>query len=252
MPDNIPRRENANAHNSMLQIISSTWGRTWIWEDNTKNQCMWIPIGAMGGIWASLVAQMVKNLPATQETWVQSLGWEDPLEKGMATHSSILAWKIPWTEASGGLQSMGLQESVMIEILTYTDTLEAFANNWKLTLLWNRTVLQPLPQSPDRCPGFTVLEEANGRENSFPNAGFLPLSKLLRKPFSKIQKIGVNKDGILGFGGRCPVAGVVGKHPWNTLLELIPYWLEPQFWQFMGISLVVGWHFGPNTSWTLS
>jgi len=47
--------------------------------------------------WAFLVAQLVKNLPAMQETWVQSLGWEDPLEKGKATHSSILAWRIPWT-----------------------------------------------------------------------------------------------------------------------------------------------------------
>ena len=47
--------------------------------------------------WASLVAQLIKNLPAMQETWVPSLGWEDPLEKGMATHSSILAWRIPWT-----------------------------------------------------------------------------------------------------------------------------------------------------------
>ena len=56
---------------------------------------------------------MVKNPPAKQETWVQSLSWEDPLEKEMATHSSILAWKIPWTEESGGLQSMGLQESDM-------------------------------------------------------------------------------------------------------------------------------------------
>ena len=46
---------------------------------------------------ASLVAQLVKNLPAKQETWVQSLGWEDPLEKGKATHSSILAWRVPWT-----------------------------------------------------------------------------------------------------------------------------------------------------------
>ena len=55
------------------------------------------------------MAQMVKNLPATQETWIQSLGWEDPLEKGMATHSSILAWKIPGTEEPGGLQSMGSQ-----------------------------------------------------------------------------------------------------------------------------------------------
>ena len=50
---------------------------------------------------------MVKNLPSLQETWVQSLGWEDTLEKGMATHSSILAWTIPWTEEPGGLQSMG-------------------------------------------------------------------------------------------------------------------------------------------------
>ena len=52
---------------------------------------------------------MVKNQPAMQETWVQSLGREDSLEKGMATHSSILAWEIPWTEEPGGLQSMGLQ-----------------------------------------------------------------------------------------------------------------------------------------------
>ena len=57
----------------------------------------------------SLVSQMVKHLPAMLETWVQSLGWEDPLEKEMAAHSSILAWKIPWVEYPGRLQSMGLQ-----------------------------------------------------------------------------------------------------------------------------------------------
>ena len=57
--------------------------------------------------WASLVAQMVKNLPALQETWVQSSGWKDPLMKRMASYSSILAWRIPWTEELGGLQSMG-------------------------------------------------------------------------------------------------------------------------------------------------
>ena len=60
-------------------------------------------------VWASLVAQMVKNLLAMQETWVQFLGQEDPLEEKMATHSSILAWRIPWTEEPGGLQSMGWQ-----------------------------------------------------------------------------------------------------------------------------------------------
>ena len=59
--------------------------------------------------WASLVAQIVKRLHAMQETQVQSLGHEDPLEKGMATHSSTLAWKIPWTEEPGKLQPMGLQ-----------------------------------------------------------------------------------------------------------------------------------------------
>ena len=57
----------------------------------------------------SLVAQRVKNPLSMQETWVQSLGQEDPLEKGMVTHSSFLAWKIPWTEEPEGLQSIGLQ-----------------------------------------------------------------------------------------------------------------------------------------------
>ena len=59
--------------------------------------------------WASLVSKMVKNLSAIEETQDQSLGWEDPLEEGMATHSSILAWKIPWTEQPCGLQSLGSQ-----------------------------------------------------------------------------------------------------------------------------------------------
>ena len=59
--------------------------------------------------WASLVAQRLKHLPAMQETWVRSLGQENPLEKEMATHSSTLAWRIPWTEEPGGLQSTGSQ-----------------------------------------------------------------------------------------------------------------------------------------------
>ena len=61
-------------------------------------------------VWTPLVAQTVKHLPAMWETWVQSLGWEDLLEKQMATHSSILAWKIPWMEESDRLQSMGCKE----------------------------------------------------------------------------------------------------------------------------------------------
>ena len=75
--------------------------------------CTGVPVSissVRGILWAriaSLVAQTVKNLPAMQETWVRSLGGEDPLETGMATHSSILAWRIPWTEEPGGLQSIG-------------------------------------------------------------------------------------------------------------------------------------------------
>ena len=57
------------------------------------------------------MTQMAKNLPAMQESWVQSLGWEDPLERGTATHSSILAWRIPWTEEPGGLPSMESQSA---------------------------------------------------------------------------------------------------------------------------------------------
>ena len=61
------------------------------------------------------MAQMVKNLPTMQETWVLSLGWKDPLEKEMATHSSILAWRIPWTEEPGGLSPWGRKELDMTE-----------------------------------------------------------------------------------------------------------------------------------------
>ena len=66
---------------------------------------------------ASLLCQSVRNRPAVQETQVQFLGWEDPLQKETATHSSVLAWRIPWTEEPGGLQSMGSQESDTTERL---------------------------------------------------------------------------------------------------------------------------------------
>ena len=66
-------------------------------------------LGTYSVLWASLVAQRLKRLPPMQETWVRSLGRDDPLEREMATYSSILAWRIPWTEEPGGLQSMGSQ-----------------------------------------------------------------------------------------------------------------------------------------------
>ena len=70
------------------------------------------------------VAQMVRNLPAMQETQVQALGWEDPLEKGMATHSGILAWRIPWMEEIGGLQFVALSDTTE-ELNTHIDRLWA-------------------------------------------------------------------------------------------------------------------------------
>ena len=66
------------------------------------------------------MAQTVKNLPAMWETWILSLGQEDPLEKGMATHSSILAWRIPWTEKPGGLQSKGSQSQTQLSTRGHT------------------------------------------------------------------------------------------------------------------------------------
>ena len=84
-----------------------------------------------GSWWWSLVAQWVRSLPALWESCVWSLGWEDPLEKEVATHSSILAWRIPWTEKPGGLQSMGSQRAGHDWV---TDTFKVWlyhAFNWK-------------------------------------------------------------------------------------------------------------------------
>ena len=75
---------------------------SWVWDPCSEGPMLCLMV-------SSLVAQMVKRLPVMQETWVQSLVQEDPLEKEMATHSSTLAWKIPWTEKPGRLQSMRLQ-----------------------------------------------------------------------------------------------------------------------------------------------
>ena len=78
----------------------------------------------------SLVPQMVRNLPAMQETWVQSLGQEDPLENRMATHSSILDWKIPWTEEPGRLQPIGSKSTTKQLPLNY-DVQKLLQNAWK-------------------------------------------------------------------------------------------------------------------------
>ena len=88
--------------------VAKSWTRLSDWSD-LKGEKWKLGTSTEGG-GASLVAQTVKHLPAMQETWVQSLGREDPLEKEIATHSSTLAWKIPWMKEPGGLQSMGLQK----------------------------------------------------------------------------------------------------------------------------------------------
>ena len=99
-------------------------GSTEQWGSLTKMPLYTNSIWEINLLWssrASLVAQLVKNLHAVQETQVWSLGGEDPLEKGMATHSNILAWRTPWTEESGGLQTTGSQR-VGHDWLSYTFT----------------------------------------------------------------------------------------------------------------------------------
>ena len=86
---------------------------------------------------ASLVAQTVMRLSAMQETWVRSLGWEDPLEKEMASHSSILAWKIPWMEEPGGLQSMESQSwTQLMTSLSYINIYLIYIYNVQKYLLY--------------------------------------------------------------------------------------------------------------------
>ena len=82
--------------------------------------------------WASLVAQLVKNPPAMRETWVRSLGWEDPLEKGKATHSSILAWRITWTVYSGGPKELDMTErlSLLVFISFFLVTMVRLTNSF--------------------------------------------------------------------------------------------------------------------------
>ena len=93
-----------------------------------------------------MVSQMVKNLPAMQETGVQSLGCEDPLEKRMATHSSILAWRIPWTEEPGRLQPMGSQSQIQL-----SDYQHFHFHHYLMSQGKGEKVLVKLQES--KCPG---------------------------------------------------------------------------------------------------
>ena len=113
-------------------------------QTNTNLPELWFDGKPDHNCWASLVAQLVKNPPAIRETWVQSLGWEDPLEKGKATHSNILAWRIPWT-----VESMRLQR-VRQDWATFTFT---FIIGYKFHEVRTRsTWLTILPTAPPSVP----------------------------------------------------------------------------------------------------
>ena len=103
---------------------------------------------------AFLVAQTVKNLPAIQETWVSSLGQEDPLEKWTATHSSILAWRIPWTEEPGGLPFMGLQR---------------VSHNWTTNTHRNKGTREMISNPTAPPPSFSTLRPLDLKENMKPD-----------------------------------------------------------------------------------
>ena len=101
------------------------------------------------------MAQRLKHLPAMWETWVQSLGWEDPLEKEMATHSSILAWRIPWTEELGGLQSTGCKESDMTERLHFHFQASLVVQWLRICLAMQGTLIASLVREDPTCHGAT-------------------------------------------------------------------------------------------------
>ena len=115
-------------------------------------------------VWVSLVAQRLKHLPSMWETWIQSLGWKDPLEKERATHSSILAWKIPWTEEPGGLHSTGQQRDTTERlhwnchgtsgcVMSPVDcgSRSSFVQSWSLLILMGLCCVLALCHSFKKC-----------------------------------------------------------------------------------------------------
>ena len=113
----------------LMSLMLSCIGRKFTTSANREDICYIIIIQNP----ASLVAQIVKNPPAMQENWVRSLGWEDPLDKEMATYWSILAWRIPWTEESGGLQFL---ESKRAGHNWVTNTLVLAVWHWQADILF--------------------------------------------------------------------------------------------------------------------
>ena len=141
--------------------------------------------------WASLVAQMIKNLPAMQETWVWSLGWEDSLKNGMPTHFSILAWRIPLTEKPDGLQSMSdmteqLSLVYTIELNTYLWMLSVSTNYTKFCFgfcfyLWNGCLFLPLLKD--------LTSEQTEQIHRYTNSSGRHIMNLCDLNFKKMKKI---------------------------------------------------------------
>ena len=142
---------------------------------------------------ASSVTQMVKNLPAVQKIWVWSLGQEDPLEKGMTTHSGILAWEIPWTEECCGLQSTGLQR-VGQDWVANTFTFSATFTTDALWALWKWKLYSVSPQHPSTQHS-SHLEESLfllwvlGGMNYKLTANFSPVEDLLERCWAIIWTV---------------------------------------------------------------
>ena len=132
-----PWMEEADGLQSMVwQRVGHTWAHTQVPHVSGIKQYLHAP----NGYWASLVAQRLKLLPGMWETRLWSLGWEDPLEKEMAPHSSTLAWRIPWMEEPGGLQSMGSQR-VRHDWVTFTFTFtNGYWNALKVSLIYQIVV----------------------------------------------------------------------------------------------------------------
>ena len=132
-----PWMEEADGLQSMAwQRVGHTWAHTQVPHVSGIKQYLPAP----NGYWASLVAQRLKRLPGMWETRLWSLGWEDPLEKEMAPHSSTLAWRIPWMEEPGGLQSMGSQR-VRHDWVTFTFTFtNGYWNALKVSLIYQIVV----------------------------------------------------------------------------------------------------------------
>ena len=154
----------------------------------------------------SLVAQTVKRLPTMQETWVWSLGWEDPLEKAMATHSSTLAWKIPWTEEPGRLQSMGSQR---------------VRHDWATSLSLSLIAPSWMCKEPALLSSFRITLQSHSNLE-------IPLVAQMVKHLPAMRKTWVQSQG-----WEDPLEKAMATHS-STLAWKIPWAEEPDRLQSMG------------------